>query len=160
MYETSWIVLLFAFVRIFYTFGIIWTFQCYGNFNVFSLLWIFNLAHSQLWRTNTTFAIKQHGTPHKARETVLLSHRLSRSFDLKNRTVSPRRTATRCSVLDTLSMLHYCGSCSKQCNNERASISSVPRHPVVIHPLTCLWARYHIATVTHANHCILPNFLL
>lgn len=94
--------------------------------------------------TNTTFAVKQHGTPHKARETVLLSHRPSRSFDLKNWTVSPRRTATRCSVLDTLSMLHYCGSCSKQCNNERASISSVPRHPVVIDPMP-------LSKVSHCN---------
>lgn len=31
--------------------------------------------------------------------------------------------ATGCSLLDTLSLLHYCGRCSKQCNNERASVS-------------------------------------
>lgn len=31
------------------------------------------------------------------------------------------------SLLDTLSLLHYCGSCSKQCNNERASVSWAPQ---------------------------------
>lgn len=32
------------------------------------------------------------------------------------------------SLLDTLSLLHYCGSCSKQCNNERASVSWAQPH--------------------------------
>ncbi|CAK6950515.1 Hypothetical predicted protein [Scomber scombrus] len=36
---------------------------------------------------------------------------------------SERMKVTGRSLLDTLSLLHYCGSCSKQCNNERASVS-------------------------------------
>lgn len=39
-----------------------------------------------------------------------------------NATPQPAAAVGR-SVLDTLSLLHYCGSCSEQCNNERASIS-------------------------------------
>lgn len=35
----------------------------------------------------------------------------------------PGTTALGRSLLDTLSLLHYCGSWSKQCNNERASVS-------------------------------------
>lgn len=123
--------------QLYCTLGIIWTYQWFRNFlfrSIFCgfLTW---LIPKRLWMTNITFAIKQRATPHKSRGTVLLSHRLNRSFDSKSSTVSLKRTTTRCSVLDTLSMLHYCGSCSKQCNNERASISRVPRRPVVIHPI-------------------------
>lgn len=45
--------------------------------------------------------------------------------------------ATPRSLLDTLSLLHYCGSCSKQCNNERASVSWAP--PLTL-TLPHLWA--------------------
>lgn len=34
------------------------------------------------------------------------------------------------SLLDTLSLLHYCGSCNEQCNNERASISWARLRPL------------------------------
>lgn len=44
--------------------------------------------------------------------------------------VSPGTRTKRHPLLDTLSLLHYCGSCSKQCNNERASVSwASPSHP-------------------------------
>lgn len=46
--------------------------------------------------------------------------------------VNPAPQAALChpgrSLLDTLSLLHYCGSCSKQCNNERASVSWAQPH--------------------------------
>lgn len=34
-----------------------------------------------------------------------------------------RLAAAGSSLPDTLSLLHYCGSCNEQCNNERASVS-------------------------------------
>lgn len=51
-----------------------------------------------------------------------------------------RVVAAGSSLPDTLSLLHYCGSCSEQCNNERASVSwAQPRacdlHPCLAKPL-------------------------
>lgn len=78
---------------------------------------------------------------------------------LKTLTVSPGTTAPGRSLLDTLSLLHYCWSCSKQCNNERASVSWAQPLPCTLHPAPlCFWARHHNPTVFDTFPYCSPTF--
>lgn len=65
------------------------------------------------------------------------------------------RLPVGCSLLETLSLLHYCRSCSKQCNNERALVSWAQLHPhTTFTQPACLWARHHSSTETHHLHYV------